>query len=150
MIGTVIRRVMLAGHALAGHLDNVTDLAITNAKLAADNAELGRINQTLRDSIYNIHEQRQYWFNLWFTMGREFENAQNTLIDEINTLRQKLGNTQDKWEEIQKKAFHERFVDPPKHPVPGIKTEAKNITNPNEVPPEAGERHGGHQVPAQG
>ena len=128
-IRTIARRVLLCREALAGRLDNVHLLAI---KLE----ETEERAENTRRVMLQIHEERQYWYNLWFTMGREFENGQNALIEEIGNLRQRVGHTGDKWEELVKKSFHARHVEPAVHPVPGVRTDLKHVPSPPQPPPE--------------
>lgn len=127
---TVAKRLVLAFGALKGDLDGVHDL-IGRVK-AAEALEL-----KLRVVIGKVHNERQYWYALWFSQGREFESSLNAMIEEINTLRLKAGITGEKWAEIARDQYHRRHVDPPSHPVPGIQTDEKTIESPPIRPPEA-------------
>lgn len=111
----IFRRLLLARDALVGRMDETVDLAQLTKRQQA-------IIDNLRRVAEGISREREYWFKLWFEMGREFENTQNTLLTEIDSLRRKLGMPEGKWEEIQRK-FHERYVEPPSHPVAGVTVE---------------------------
>jgi hypothetical protein len=124
------RRIMIAALALVGKLDADVDMAQTVAAREATIAQL-------RTVIRSVHEQRQYWFNLWFTMGREFEVTQESLIKEIDELRSKLGMSDSKYQDLIKHAFHDKYVAPAAHPVSGIRTETSSIDVPPTVPKEA-------------
>lgn len=112
----LVRRVLLARDALLGRLDTTIDLAQVVKQHETMITNLRRV-------AVNISREREYWYKLWFEMGREFESTQNTLFNEIDGLRKKLGMPESKWEEIVK-AFHSRYVEPSSHPVPGIKVES--------------------------
>lgn len=128
---TAVSRVLLAKACLLGRLDDAPALG---ARLVEIQAEL----EGARRALWRVHEERQYWYSLWFTMGREFENAQTTLCDEIDQLRRKLGIEGTKWEEIVKKGLHDQFVEPKSHPVKGIRTEIKTpIASPPQAPKQA-------------
>lgn len=109
----IIRRVLLARDALAGRMDEAIDMAQLIKRQEQMILNLRRVAE-------NIMREREYWYKLWFEMGREFESTQNTLFGEIDTLRRRLGMQGTKWEEVVK-VFHDRYVEPPAHPVPGIK-----------------------------
>jgi hypothetical protein len=126
----VAKRWTLAMGAITGDLDGVHDVI---EKLKESEA----LNERLRIVISRIHDERQYWYALWFSQGKEFENSLNMMIHEINNLRKKAGVDGEKWEEIARQAFHDRHVGPKKHPVPGITTELKDISSPPIRPEEA-------------
>jgi len=124
------KRWTLALGAFTGDLDGVHDMV---EKLKQADA----LNERLRTVIGRIHDERQYWYALWFAQGREFENTFNMLIHEINTLRAKAGVSGDRWEEIARQHFHDRHVEPKKHPVTGISTDLKDLASPPVRPEEA-------------
>lgn len=127
---TAARRIVLAANVLAGKMDDRFDAA-------AAIAERDQLIANLRKVLQSVHDQRMYWYNLWFTMGREFEATQDALITEIDQLRQKLGIDGKKYEQVLKQAFHDRFVAPGEHPVQGITVEGDGpIQSPPVQPPE--------------
>ena len=130
-IRVLVRRVLLAREALSGRLDDVHSLAERII-------EMEQLIENLRKVSTNIHGQQQYWYNLWLSMGREFENAQNAMIEEIGNLRKKTGDTGDKWEELVKKAFHAKYVEPDAHPVQGVRSEVAKVDCPPAPPAEVG------------
>lgn len=129
---TIVKRALVALAVLRGRYD--VDISLASA-LSERDARLARMHT----SLMHMAQQRDYWCNLWQQMGREFENTQNTLINEIDLLRQRLGSAagaapQDKWQEILRQGFHERYVAPPSHPVPGVRTDATAIPFPPPAP----------------
>lgn len=126
---TFLRRLLLAKEAFLGRLDGVHELA-------AALKEAERVNGRLRATMLGIHQERQYWFGCWRTMGAEFEAAQESMCGEIDSLRRKLGIKSNKWEELMKKSFHDRHVNPPKHPIAGVKTDLTDVPCPPMPPAE--------------
>ena len=124
------KRVLLAKQALVGRLDLLPDLAAQNQDLQETLTNKNRI-------ILKIHNERQYWFALWRQMGCEFEHTQDVLIEEINHLRAKAGVKGEFYEQKVKQAFHDKFVDPPAHPVRGVDSEEPAVSCPPQVPEEA-------------
>ena len=128
-LDVIARRLALAYDALTGRLYDVHDAA---EKLRASET----LVQHLREVIDKVHVQRQYWYDVWFSQGSEFENSMSAMMNEINALRAKLGIKGEKWEEVVK-AYHQRHVAPPSHPIPKIATELKQVPAPPEKPKEA-------------
>lgn len=123
----LVRRLLTAKDVLLGRLDHVFDLA--QALQQAEQRE-----QAMRKVAENISKERDYWRSLWMAQGKEFENSLSAMLEEIQQLRKKAGITGNKWEELVKKAFHDRHVQPAKHPVSGVRCEAESIDEPKPQP----------------
>ena len=88
----------------------------------------------LRSVIQKLQMERQYWYELWSTEGRQYHAAQHKLIEDITNVRRKYGDKNaDKLMELEMRAEqqrHELLVDPKKHPSPAVKTELKEVSAP--------------------
>jgi hypothetical protein len=121
-VGTT--RLLLAAGCLLGHFDYKIEMN----RIVAEKEE---VIARLRQALDRLHKERQYWYDLWMSMGREFEAGQNALMEEIDNLNKKLGKTEPSvYKDLVKKSFHDRHVDPPRHPVPGVKTDLASIPSP--------------------
>lgn len=115
MIHTASKRLMMAYMVLRGQYDGEIDA-------------LGSLQQAYqqRDSMQKAatvaQKRAEYWYQLWFQMGREFEAGQNLLMEKIDELRQRCGDWDGKpfLHGLAEKGFHDKFVVPATHPAAGI------------------------------
>jgi len=110
-LDVAVRRVVMAGNMLLGRCDDVPNLA---ELLVQERSKL----VTMRRALQNTETQRKYWYDLWFTMCREFEAGQNVLIEKIEELQKKHGEYEHPFlDGLAQKGFHDKFVEPKEHPI---------------------------------
>lgn len=111
----LLRRVLLALYTLLGRCDNLY-------LVAGMLDEERRVNDAMHKSILQMQKEKQYWFDLWMNMSRQFEAGQNALIEKIDELRQKCGEFDKPFMDgLLQKGFHETFVEPKEHPIACLK-----------------------------
>ena len=109
---TIASRIALAYSALAGRLDDVPGMA---RELTELRARMVRLNS----SLCSLSDQRDYWYRLFTSMGRDFEHTQNVLCEKIDELRKRIPGEWDNkpfFDGKVQEVWHERWVDP-KHPI---------------------------------
>jgi hypothetical protein len=129
-------RVMIAGLALAGRFDGLDERLREIAVLKEHLREAERVEQTLRKVIDKTQMERDYWYKLWFRMGTEFQAGQAALIEELDSIRRKVGVADaDKLKELAKLSMQESvntFVAPKSHPTPAVDSPLASIACPPE------------------
>ena len=138
MIALLAKRVVLAVGALTGKLDHVQDIASVLKRYGESIEENDALVGRLRRTVERVHAERQYWYDTWFAQGKEFEAAMTHLCEEIDSRGQKLHIKEKYFDgELLKKAFHQRHVQPPSHPIPNSHTELKQVDAPPVPPSES-------------
>ena len=131
MIRKFLERCVIASLAFRGKLDHLPK-NLKFARLDLDEAK--RIEEALRAIIEKTQQERDYWYQLWFRMGSEFQAGQSALMDEIERLQRKLGGKENpKLREVMDKMNAETkadFVAPEKHPSPAVKTPLSTVDCP--------------------
>jgi len=123
----LLHRAVVATNVLMGRCD---DLPRVSELLMAERDKVVR----MRKALENTQEQQKYWYNLWFTMAREFEAGQNMLIEKIEELQKKCGEYDKPFlDGLAQKGFHDKFVDPKGHPIPILKSKHEGLAI--DVPP---------------
>jgi len=132
----MIDRVMLAVLSLAGRFDGLDERLREIALLKERLKEAERVETSLRKVIDKTQMERDYWYKLWFRMGTEFQAGQAALIDELDSIRRKLGVADaDKLKELAKLSMQESvntFVSPKSHPTPAVESPLIHIACPPE------------------
>ena len=120
-LDVIIRRAVMASSVLLGRCD---DLNGVSELLIQERAKV--VN--MRRVIYNTQNQQKYWYDLWFTMAREFEAGQNALIEKIEGLQKRLGEYDRPFMDgLLQKGFHDKFVEPKEHPISILKNKHEGV-----------------------